>query len=312
MDHVFGYTIVNDVTARDVQVRHQQWDLGKSFDTFCPMGPWIVTADELDGRATRVRGWVNGELRQDGRTRDMIFDIPTLIETCSRGITLYPGDVIATGTPAGVGMGFTPPQLAAARATWCGSRSTASAPSRTGSSDDGAMTLHVYRSHRRRGRRRRRRRRLRARPRRQHQHLHAADAGAGAPPRDPRRPAGQRPLAARRRAAVDRALRRDAALGLRAAERRRARTGSAIRSAPSSASTSRWRAPKLVRSLALFGPLIAPPEAARTAIRARAAKARSEGTAGMHEIALGAAQRRDLGRHARSARRSRSPSCARA
>ena len=115
MDHVFGYTIVNDVTARDVQMRHQQWDLGKSFDTFCPMGPWIVTADELDGRATRVRGWVtpNGgsaEMRQDGRTKDMIHDIPTLIETCSRGITLYPGDVIATGTPAGVGMGLKPPQ----------------------------------------------------------------------------------------------------------------------------------------------------------------------------------------------------------
>jgi 2-keto-4-pentenoate hydratase/2-oxohepta-3-ene-1,7-dioic acid hydratase in catechol pathway len=110
MDHVFGYTVVNDVTARDVQMRHKQWDLGKSFDTFCPMGPWIVTADELDGRDTRVRGWVNGELRQDGRTRDLIFDIPTLIETCSRGITLHPGDVIATGTPAGVGMGFNPPR----------------------------------------------------------------------------------------------------------------------------------------------------------------------------------------------------------
>jgi 2-keto-4-pentenoate hydratase/2-oxohepta-3-ene-1,7-dioic acid hydratase in catechol pathway len=110
MDHVYGYTIVNDVTARDVQMRHQQWDLGKSFDTFCPMGPWIVTADELDARDTRVRGWVNGELRQDGRTRDLIFDIPTLIETCSRGITLRPGDVIATGTPAGVGMGLKPPK----------------------------------------------------------------------------------------------------------------------------------------------------------------------------------------------------------
>jgi 2-keto-4-pentenoate hydratase/2-oxohepta-3-ene-1,7-dioic acid hydratase in catechol pathway len=115
MDHVFGYTVVNDVTARDVQVRHQQWELGKSFDTFCPMGPWITTADEMDGRATRVRGWVapkggEAELRQDGRTTDMIFDIPTLIETCSRGITLYPGDVIATGTPAGVGMGFSPPR----------------------------------------------------------------------------------------------------------------------------------------------------------------------------------------------------------
>ncbi len=108
MDHVFGYTVVNDVTARDVQMRHKQWDLGKSFDTFCPMGPWITTADEMDGRDTRLRGWVNGELRQDGHTRNMIFDMPTLIETCSRGITLYPGDVIATGTPAGVGMGFTP------------------------------------------------------------------------------------------------------------------------------------------------------------------------------------------------------------
>jgi 2-keto-4-pentenoate hydratase/2-oxohepta-3-ene-1,7-dioic acid hydratase in catechol pathway len=110
MGHVYGYTIVNDVTARDVQMRHQQWDLGKSFDTFCPMGPWIVTADELDGTRTRVRGWVNGELRQDGQTTDLIFDIATLIETCSRGITLYPGDVIATGTPAGVGMGMTPPR----------------------------------------------------------------------------------------------------------------------------------------------------------------------------------------------------------
>ena len=110
MDHVFGYTVLNDVSARDVQVRHQQWDLGKSFDTFCPMGPWITSADEVDGREVRVRGWVNGELRQDGRTSDMIFDIAALIETCSRGITLHPGDVIATGTPAGVGMGFSPPR----------------------------------------------------------------------------------------------------------------------------------------------------------------------------------------------------------
>ena len=113
MDHVWGYTIVNDVTARDVQMRHGQWDLGKSFDSFCPMGPWIVSADEFDGSDTRVRCWVSPaggapELRQDGRTRDLIFDIPSLIETCSRGITLYPGDVIATGTPAGVGMAMTP------------------------------------------------------------------------------------------------------------------------------------------------------------------------------------------------------------
>lgn len=109
MDHVWGYTIVNDVTARDVQSRHHQWHLGKSFDTFCPMGPHLVSADELDGRDTRVRLWVNGQLRQDARTSELIFDIPTLIETCSRGITLFPGDVIATGTPAGVGMGMTPP-----------------------------------------------------------------------------------------------------------------------------------------------------------------------------------------------------------
>jgi 2-keto-4-pentenoate hydratase/2-oxohepta-3-ene-1,7-dioic acid hydratase in catechol pathway len=115
MDHVCGYTVLNDVSARDVQVRHQQWVLGKSFDTFCPMGPWIVTADEVDGRSTRVRGWVtprggSAELRQDGHTRDLIFDIPALIEACSRGITLLPGDIIATGTPAGVGMGFSPPR----------------------------------------------------------------------------------------------------------------------------------------------------------------------------------------------------------
>ncbi|WP_194723637.1 fumarylacetoacetate hydrolase family protein [Noviherbaspirillum malthae] len=111
MQHVFGYTAVNDVTARDVQMRHQQWDMGKSFDNFCPMGPWLVTADELDGTRTRVRCWVNGELRQDGPTENLIFDIPTLIETVSRGITLYPGDVIATGTPAGVGMGLQPPRF---------------------------------------------------------------------------------------------------------------------------------------------------------------------------------------------------------
>ena len=114
MEHVFGYTIVNDITARDVQMRHQQWDMGKSFDTFCPMGPWIVTADQLDGTKTRVRCWVNGELRQDGPTENLIFDIPTLIETISRGITLYPGDVIATGTPAGVGLGMQPPRFLSA------------------------------------------------------------------------------------------------------------------------------------------------------------------------------------------------------
>ena len=110
MKHVWGYTIVNDVTARDWQSRHQQWDLGKSFDTFCPMGPWLVTADECDGTRTQVRCWINGEERQNASTSDFIFDIPTLIETLSAGITLYPGDVIATGTPVGVGIGFKPPK----------------------------------------------------------------------------------------------------------------------------------------------------------------------------------------------------------
>ena len=110
MQHVWGYTIVNDVTARDWQGRHQQWLLGKSFDTFCPMGPWLVSADELDGRNTRVQCWVNGEQRQNASTRDLIFDIPKLIETLSAGITLYPGDIVATGTPVGVGIGFKPPR----------------------------------------------------------------------------------------------------------------------------------------------------------------------------------------------------------
>lgn len=110
MKHVWGYTIINDMTARDWQGRHSQWLLGKSFDTFCPMGPWVVTADEMDGQNTDVKCWVNGELRQDANTRDFIFDIPTLIECISAGITLYPGDLIATGTPAGVGIGYKPPK----------------------------------------------------------------------------------------------------------------------------------------------------------------------------------------------------------
>jgi 2-keto-4-pentenoate hydratase/2-oxohepta-3-ene-1,7-dioic acid hydratase in catechol pathway len=111
MDHVWGYTAVNDVTARDVQGRLKQWLVGKSFDTFCPMGPVAVTADEIDLGATLVRCRVNGELRQEASTRDLIFDVPTLIETISAGITLYPGDIISTGTPAGVGIGFDPPKF---------------------------------------------------------------------------------------------------------------------------------------------------------------------------------------------------------
>ena len=110
LSHVWGYTIINDVTARDWQSRHQQWHLGKSFDTFCPMGPWLVSADECDGTNTGVRCYVNGELRQNASTKDFIFDIPKLIATISAGITLYPGDLIATGTPVGVGIGFKPPK----------------------------------------------------------------------------------------------------------------------------------------------------------------------------------------------------------
>ena len=110
IEHVYGYTIMNDVTARDVQRRHNQWLLGKSVDTFGPMGPWLVTADELDGGNTRLRCWVNGELRQDAHTRDLIFDIGALIEAISTGVSLVPGDVIATGTPGGVGIGFDPPK----------------------------------------------------------------------------------------------------------------------------------------------------------------------------------------------------------
>ena len=110
-DHVFGYTIVNDFTARDLQKLHRQWFLGKSLDGFCPMGPYVTTSDEVDARSLDVRCWVNGELRQDANTSQLIFDIPTLIETISAGMTLLPGDIIATGTPAGVGIGFSPPRF---------------------------------------------------------------------------------------------------------------------------------------------------------------------------------------------------------
>ena len=111
MGHVFGFVVINDLTARDLQAKHKQWFLGKSFETSCPMGPWLVTADEVDSGNLQVQCWVNGELRQDSNTRDLIFDIPTLIATLSRGMTLLPGDVIATGTPVGVGIGFTPPKF---------------------------------------------------------------------------------------------------------------------------------------------------------------------------------------------------------
>jgi 2-keto-4-pentenoate hydratase/2-oxohepta-3-ene-1,7-dioic acid hydratase in catechol pathway len=109
-DYVWGYTIVNDITARDLQSRFSQWLIGKSQDTFCPMGPWAVTKDEFDLERAGIRCFVNGDLRQDSKLSLLIFDIPTIIATLSQGITLRPGDVIATGTPAGVGIGFDPPK----------------------------------------------------------------------------------------------------------------------------------------------------------------------------------------------------------
>jgi 2-keto-4-pentenoate hydratase/2-oxohepta-3-ene-1,7-dioic acid hydratase in catechol pathway len=109
MAHVWGYTIINDVTARDLQGKYSQWLIGKSQDTFGPMGPWAVTADEMDLSTAGIRCWVNGDKRQDSQFSQLIFDIPTLIATLSEGVTLYPGDIIATGTPAGVGIGHNPP-----------------------------------------------------------------------------------------------------------------------------------------------------------------------------------------------------------
>lgn len=111
LDHVFGYVIVNDVTSRILQKNHNQWVIGKGIDTFCPMGPWISTADEL-GDVTQLElvTEINGEERQRAKISDLIFDIPTLIETMSRTMTLLPGDIIATGTPVGVGIGFDPPK----------------------------------------------------------------------------------------------------------------------------------------------------------------------------------------------------------
>lgn len=110
--HVFGYVIINDVTARKLQNVHKQWFLGKSVDGYCPMGPWLVTADEVgDVTKLKLTTDVNGERRQEAVVADLIFDIPTIVETISRTMTLEPGDVIATGTPAGVGIGFTPPKF---------------------------------------------------------------------------------------------------------------------------------------------------------------------------------------------------------
>ncbi|TKI04690.1 fumarylacetoacetate hydrolase family protein [Martelella alba] len=111
MSFVFGYTLVNDVTSRHLQKQHSQWLLGKGIDTFCPMGPVLVTADEFGKPgAQRIFCHVNGEKRQEAVIADLIFAIPDLLKTLGRSITLLPGDVIATGTPAGVGLGFDPPR----------------------------------------------------------------------------------------------------------------------------------------------------------------------------------------------------------
>jgi 2-keto-4-pentenoate hydratase/2-oxohepta-3-ene-1,7-dioic acid hydratase in catechol pathway len=110
LDYVWGYTIINDVSARDIQDRHLQFFKGKSLDGTCPMGPMIVTADEIgDPHNLRLTLRVNGETKQDSNTNDLVFNIPTLLAVLSRGMTLEAGDILATGTPSGVGMGQTPP-----------------------------------------------------------------------------------------------------------------------------------------------------------------------------------------------------------
>ena len=110
-DYVFGYTVFNDVSARNLQKRHHQYYFGKSLEGFCPMGPWIVIEDEFKRPPSlRLRTWVNGEIRQDSNTDMLIFDIPHIISELSQGIVLKAGTIIATGTPAGVGFGFSPPK----------------------------------------------------------------------------------------------------------------------------------------------------------------------------------------------------------
>ena len=110
-EHVFGYTIANDVTARDLQRRHEQWFKGKSLDTSLPLGPWIVDAEEIgDPTTLELSLTVNGQERQRAKASMMIFDIPTIIAALSAGMTLEPGDIVATGTPSGVGYAMDPPQ----------------------------------------------------------------------------------------------------------------------------------------------------------------------------------------------------------
>ena len=108
---IFGYAIANDISARDIQTSHIQWHKGKSFDTFCPIGPYVVHKSEISfPPKLKIQSYVNDELRQNGNTGDMIFDLPAIISDLTTGITLYPGDIILTGTPSGVGAGFDPPK----------------------------------------------------------------------------------------------------------------------------------------------------------------------------------------------------------
>ncbi len=107
-----GYCMADDVTARDLQGREPQWTRAKGADTFCPFGPWVTSADELgDPSGLRLRTWVNGELRQDSSTADLIFSCQQLVDFIAQTCTLSPGDLILTGTPSGVGMGFDPPRF---------------------------------------------------------------------------------------------------------------------------------------------------------------------------------------------------------
>ena len=108
---IAGYLVVNDVTVRDWQFRIPTWTMGKSFDTHGPLGPWLTTSDEIDPSGLRLRTWVNGELRQDSNTKQLIFDCAAIVEHLSTAFTLEPGDVVATGTPGGVGIAMKPPRL---------------------------------------------------------------------------------------------------------------------------------------------------------------------------------------------------------
>ena len=289
--HVCGYTIFNDVTARDVQRRHKQWLLGKSLDTFGPMGPWLVTADELDGATRASRCWVNGELRQDARTRDLIFDIPALIETISAGrVARARRRHRHRHARRASGIGFNPPKYLK-RGDRCASRSTASACWRTRSTrpmttrfvermaveidGDGDAVLMMHglggasntwtpRACRR------------------------SRAASAAP-----RPARLGALGPRRGAAVDRAVRaggaaRASAGRRRARARRRALDGHDRRAAPRRAAPSRRAQPRAVRP------------AARAAGRRRARGIRARGAEGAQRRRGGhAGDRRRAGRRRR-------------